>query len=734
MILRRLRLRRFLGFVDERFVFVPGINIISGPNESGKSSLRTAIRAALFGNPSAAGAGIEMYRSWGADQLPVLELEFEIDGRPYRLVKDFQSRKPLLTGGGEDPLDSSKHVSERISEFLGLSTAKIFQITAEVAQAELERVQLTSISTELGRVLGGGADVDGAIKLLTARIRDMEKGLRTLAKDPGELKRLDATVRNLTAQRDKVAADIAQIERAQRELADLQQPQADLEADLIAKQTLLRVNLETQELRSRLDTLRREEGMLSQTVASLDQTRQQLLQISRDLEAVTAPGMPDEMLIRDARVAEAGIVQVEKAIAAGKDEPIVATERPTRSWVGWTAAGLAAGAIGAVMAALGSTTVGVGLGVLGTVLLIAGMLAMSRHRREVTALTTHTQDRESRLRMLDEQLRAARGEFESLLQQLGGENLAGAERRLHQHQALVRNREEALRFEEKLLAGMPEDALRERLNRLRTDIYGVTSEMEKPERAAVELPALETQKLRVEVEGLAKKAADLSDRVKRLTWEVEHRRDQAEDLAAVEEQLQEATEALDQARRRLEVYKAALDGLMEARRQIERPVRDVVAGKASEYLRILSGGRYDRIEVEKDSLEVWVWSADAGSKLAPTEPFLSRGTIDLVYLCLRFALVTALAEGRQPPLLLDDPFITFDGSRRAAAGELLKELSKNHQVFLFTCGEDVDEADGHVIRLSGRAPAAGAPAVPAGADRPHADVPAVGPLWERSPN
>ena len=43
MILRSLRLRRFLGFSDRIFEFAPGINVVVGPNESGKSSLRTAI-------------------------------------------------------------------------------------------------------------------------------------------------------------------------------------------------------------------------------------------------------------------------------------------------------------------------------------------------------------------------------------------------------------------------------------------------------------------------------------------------------------------------------------------------------------------------------------------------------------------------------------------------------------------------------------------------------------------
>jgi hypothetical protein len=69
-----------------------GINLFTGPNEAGKSTLVRAIRAAFF----------ERYRSTSVDDLrpwddrvaaPGVEIDFEIDGTPYRLRKTFL-RKP----------------------------------------------------------------------------------------------------------------------------------------------------------------------------------------------------------------------------------------------------------------------------------------------------------------------------------------------------------------------------------------------------------------------------------------------------------------------------------------------------------------------------------------------------------------------------------------------------------------------------------------------------------------
>lgn len=70
----------------------PGLNIFSGANEAGKSTLVRAIRAAFF----------ERHRSTSVDDLrpygdaaanPMVELEFEMAGTPYRLAKTFLQKK-----------------------------------------------------------------------------------------------------------------------------------------------------------------------------------------------------------------------------------------------------------------------------------------------------------------------------------------------------------------------------------------------------------------------------------------------------------------------------------------------------------------------------------------------------------------------------------------------------------------------------------------------------------------
>ena len=124
MKLQRMRIEQLRQF---RKPFVldklqPGLNLIHGPNESGKSTLVRAIRAAFF----------ERYRSTAVDDLrpwgdsaaaPTIELDFEHDNHSWRLTKSFLQRKRCdLTVGTETY--SEDDAEEKLAELLGYQYPK----------------------------------------------------------------------------------------------------------------------------------------------------------------------------------------------------------------------------------------------------------------------------------------------------------------------------------------------------------------------------------------------------------------------------------------------------------------------------------------------------------------------------------------------------------------------------------------------------------------------------------
>jgi DNA repair exonuclease SbcCD ATPase subunit len=93
--IRALRLEQFKKFDEPIAVdgFGDGLNLIAGPNETGKSTLLLALCAVLFerhGSKAQAVKDFSPHHVTGAR--PTIALDFELDGKPYVLEKSFLSR------------------------------------------------------------------------------------------------------------------------------------------------------------------------------------------------------------------------------------------------------------------------------------------------------------------------------------------------------------------------------------------------------------------------------------------------------------------------------------------------------------------------------------------------------------------------------------------------------------------------------------------------------------------
>ena len=111
--------------------------------------------------------------------------------------------------------------------------------------------------------------------------------------------------------------------------------------------------------------------------------------------------------------------------------------------------------------------------------------------------------------------------------------------------------------------------------------------------------------------------------------------------------------------------------------------------QASRLLSMMTDGRWVRVRI------------GSGGNLQAIDAFegvrdpslLSLGTCQQLYLSLRIALLmTAENVGRGIPILADDILVNFDAERRQGAIRALQELAQRRQVIVFTC-------HGEVVRL-----------------------------------
>src|SRR5215212_4733811 len=97
-----------------------GLNVVVGDNEAGKSTLLAALRAVLFERHRVGGEVAERMLPYGQSVRPEIAIEFDLDGKPWRLRKAFCQRPEAeLAGNGERY--SGDEVEERLAALLGFA-------------------------------------------------------------------------------------------------------------------------------------------------------------------------------------------------------------------------------------------------------------------------------------------------------------------------------------------------------------------------------------------------------------------------------------------------------------------------------------------------------------------------------------------------------------------------------------------------------------------------------------
>lgn len=98
MIIKELYLESFGKFKNTSLVLEPGINLLYGDNEAGKTTIHAFVRAMLFGLERKRGRGADKdeytrYAPWGSPDYFQGMMRFEIEGKLYRIERNFYWNK-----------------------------------------------------------------------------------------------------------------------------------------------------------------------------------------------------------------------------------------------------------------------------------------------------------------------------------------------------------------------------------------------------------------------------------------------------------------------------------------------------------------------------------------------------------------------------------------------------------------------------------------------------------------
>lgn len=127
----------------------------------------------------------------------------------------------------------------------------------------------------------------------------------------------------------------------------------------------------------------------------------------------------------------------------------------------------------------------------------------------------------------------------------------------------------------------------------------------------------------------------------------------------------------------------AIDTMRKADEDIQSRFSPALGKLAAEYMQFVTDGKYDGVMLDRD------FSAtvhEAGGNVPRNAEYLSAGTLDLMYLAVRLAVCElALPESANCPLIIDDALVNFDADRCRQAMALLEKIAQERQVILFAC-------------------------------------------------
>ncbi len=714
----RLHLVNFRRFSDRELLFAPGLNLIRGPNESGKSTIVQALMAVLFERPAASSARSRFHRRWGAEVEPRLELDFSDAGGGYHLVKDFGEKKVLLqTPDRSRALSGAKAVDARVAELLGFRDSGQYLRTACVTHDQMmslgEDASARKLAAMLREVVVGGrenARMEKAARAMSAELDELKRGMERPTNNPGTIRRLqDEREMYIARQKDLSVGATDLLEQNERldEVERLIEEKSPRAADL---QALVEKNRRLADAERRYDEARSRFDLADRTQEAARRLEETDRSIAADFEGFPElpPGAASEL--RRA-------IEVRRSLKSLQDEIREEADRETdESAAGPPARQVRRGPKGAAAALLFA---GVALVVLGIVLgaavspafaaatvpglICAGIGSWLLAARRGEAGSPEEPSGEPEVKPLEEPLARAAAQVERIdererefLRSVGCETSEEFFEKHEEFSKMKSARAEEAAALEALLAGRGAEEVE--ADRRKAAVAVAACDDELAELAAFRLSPGELEAAVREHRTLLAELDELETERDGLVFHLAKTASDPEDALKIEEVVSWLWEAEKTARRRLRVVALAGDAMREASEEMLASSVPVLAGGVGRTFSRLTGGRYDTVEVREGDLSMSVYSPEKGEMIPAGELLstLSKGTASQLYLSARLELVGLLSAGRRPPLIFDDSFSYFDDARLEALWAELEEVAREQQVLLFTCTDRYDRLAGGV--------------------------------------
>jgi DNA repair protein SbcC/Rad50 len=722
-------------------LFSDGIILITGLNESGKSTILDAVLYALFGRvirPSQKPSNEDII-SYGNGEAQV-RLEFDIGENRYRVVREVhktRANRAMLyevspDGRTRTLATTVNDTTSEIERLLGGITYNEIVASSVVAQKDLERLIKQRLD-DRRKVINVFLNLE-SFNRVQDHLDSERSRIEGTARNPGQLVLDRQRLETLEEQLKKYKETGDQLVSLQSRVGKLKAEQLDLQKRFNDADTLYQTLNEYEKSLEQRDSLQREiedktrlADNLKQQLSSITTQRSELEKTEREianyhdlLEVESATSQASKVMEKIHRVElqKGQLEERETRLSTQIDEKnkeIAETsprkEEPEGPRMVWTyliaTAALGAGAILSFILQILALTVALGsLAVVGLLLLARQISSLSKQAE----VSEEQQDQLANRRLVqswEDELGQVRQELGStsdvikrgsdeILQVLGSiPRYSSSLKESNDPKDLVeqatslygRDKQSLSALEER--ASMLQKRLREepglklQLDQAQDDIVHVEKKLKKTVLPSLPEAVAFTAEL---LEEAAQMRDSLRESVSRVKTQIEDSITRTlelkkflEENEGVEEKVREQQKKVLLLEKDLAIVKYSIKGLEQTSESLRNRVKPQVERYMSLILPVVTSGRYKAVQLEED-YTVRVFDPDAG-EFRPKEVF-SGGTEDQLLLAMRLAFALALipqAKGRNPEFLfLDEPLGSSDKVRREGILELMhKELSQN---------------------------------------------------------
>ncbi len=659
---------------DRSFTFSEGINVITGPNEAGKSTLFGFLRSMLFGiergrGRSAKGSAYAKYKPWEAPGAYQGTLSVEIGGKQYLLERNFlQTEGGLIVydaeTGRQVPLAGEflETVAPEVTESGFLNTAMQSQSGAATGQ-ELAGL-LQNMITNMSVAKTQAVDVGGALARLTDKQHALERKKLKEKLSEAEKALEDTVLRQKELERIET----------ERQKRSLRLSEVNTLLEQLAKDDAPRVEQEFSKHFERFSRYREDMQKAESTASEISEKRSLLKEWRRSL-------VPEEVLQKEETERAKAVEALERAENAWESEKrsagdLLKREREekvyTLPWILLTLLMLGISAYLFIGKWYAFACIPLAIALAGTVLYILRRRSVSRMLRAAEERLSKLQNPPSEVRAAEEKLATLPGAEELRNRALRNIELSA---KIEQLSVSISEREEAA---ERAYAELSEEA--EALLSFFRQYEPTMEELSEGAIRRIEGSILARSVERNEAERAAREERDyLNGQIARceqlLETESELWQQREDEMAFMKKlHLEIAADAKEH-----KALALAISTIQALTREIHDSFGRRLNVRMSELAGSITNGACDRITADEE-LHVKVGRR---SRLIELEK-LSQGTMEQLFLALRIAVGETMYEERMP-LVFDDSFVYYDSERLRETLTLLSKLGR--QVIICTCSD-----------------------------------------------